>query len=99
MLSSQRALFNYSKTFFISSIFHLVSLTRELILQVLLVRLSNISFNMFDVPSRNLDIAVTDKLLSLNYIFGGLVVSRNLRDPEVMALHIKVMFCEEPLQV
>ena len=43
---------------------------------------------MFYVPSCNLDIAVADELLSLNYIFGGLVVPRNLRDPEVVTLYI-----------
>ena len=54
---------------------------------------------MLDVPSRYLDVTVANELLSLHDIFGGLVVPRNLRDPEVMALHIKVMFCKEPFQV
>ena len=99
LLLSQRAHISYIKTILISSNYHLLSLTRELVLQVLLVCLSYIAFDMLDVPSRNCDVAVADELLSLNYIFGGLVVPRNLRDPEIMALYIKVMFCEEPFQV
>ena len=53
---------------------------------------------MLDVPSRDLDVTVANELLSLHDIFGGLVVPRNLRDPEIVALDIYAVLGVEPFQ-